>query len=47
MTYYETPDGARVFAAGAFRLLQEPLSPQISRLLDNLWLHLASDRAST
>ena len=47
MTYYDTPDGARVFAAGAFRLVQEPLSPQISRLLDNLWLHFASDRAST
>ena len=28
MTYYDTPDGARVFAAGAFRLLQEPLSPR-------------------
>jgi hypothetical protein len=43
MTYYDTPNGARVFAAGAFRLLQEPLSPLVSRLLDNLWLHLASD----
>jgi hypothetical protein len=27
-------------------LLQEPLSPQISRLLDNIWLHLATDGAS-
>jgi hypothetical protein len=47
MTYYDTPAGARVFAAGAFRLLQEPLSPQISRLLHNLWLHLANDNAPT
>jgi hypothetical protein len=47
MTYYETPVGARVFAAGAFRLLQEPLSPEIARLLDNLWLHLANDTEAT
>jgi hypothetical protein len=40
MTYYDT-DGGQVFAAGAFRLLQEPLISQISCLLDNLWFHLA------
>jgi hypothetical protein len=40
MTYYETPAGAEVFAAGAFTLAgaRDPLSRQ---LLDNLWRHLA------
>ena len=40
MTYYETPAGARVFAAGAFTLAgaRDPLS---RRLLENLWRHLA------
>jgi hypothetical protein len=41
MTYYETPRGAKVFAAGAFRLVAEPLRPQISRLLENLWARLS------
>jgi hypothetical protein len=43
MTYYETGRGARVYAAGAFRLLQEPVPPAIERLLANLWSHLAGD----
>ena len=36
MTYYETPAGAKVFAAGAFTLAgaRDPLS---RRLLENLW----------
>jgi hypothetical protein len=40
MTYYETPAGAEVFAAGAFTLAgaRDPLS---RRLLENLWQHLA------
>jgi hypothetical protein len=40
MTYYETPAGAEVFAAGAFTLAgsTDPLS---RRLLENLWNHLA------
>jgi hypothetical protein len=40
MTYYETPAGADVFAAGAFTLAgaHDPLSRQ---LLENLWRHLA------
>jgi hypothetical protein len=46
MTYYETPGGARVFAAGAFyltRLLRtDPLS---SRVLENLWARLAAPGA--
>jgi hypothetical protein len=39
MTYYETPAGAEVFAAGAFTLAgaRDPLSRQ---LLENLWRHL-------
>jgi hypothetical protein len=40
MTYYETPAGAEVFAAGAFTLAgaRDPLS---RRLVENLWRHLA------
>ena len=41
MTYYETPRGAEVFAAGAFTLAGSALQPTVSRLLENLWLHLA------
>jgi hypothetical protein len=44
MTYYETPRGAKVFAAGAFyltRLLHR--DPVISRMLGNLWARLTHD----
>jgi hypothetical protein len=41
MTYYETPGGARVFAAGAFRLVDMPLEPQVGKLLQNLWDRLS------
>jgi hypothetical protein len=41
MTYYDTPNGAMVFAAGAFTLAGSALDPTVSRLLDNLWRHLA------
>jgi hypothetical protein len=42
MTYYETPAGARVFAAGAFTLAGSATDdPVVSRLLANLWAHLA------
>ena len=40
MTYYETPAGARVFAAGAFTLAGQAGNPVISKLLSNLWQHL-------
>jgi hypothetical protein len=40
MTYYETPAGARVFAAGAFTLAGQAANPVISKLLSNLWQHL-------
>jgi N,N-dimethylformamidase beta subunit-like protein len=43
MTYYETPAGARVFAAGAFTLAGQAGNPAISKLLGNLWRHLAVD----
>ena len=43
MTYYETENGAKVFAAGAFyfsRLVH--LGTTTSRVLENLWSHLAA-----
>ena len=40
MTYYETPRGARVFAAGAFTLAGSARNPQIDQLLCNLWQRL-------
>lgn len=42
MTYYETPSGAKVFAAGAFTLAGSLLSdPTVGRLVDNLLAHLS------
>jgi hypothetical protein len=41
MTYYETPRGARVFAAGAFTLGGAALWPAVSHVLENLWSRLA------
>jgi hypothetical protein len=47
MTYYETPGGARVFAAGAFDLLRRrKTGDSVSRLLENLWRQLAPPRES-
>ena len=40
MTYYETPQGARVFAAGVLDFGGTALIPTVSRLLENLWQHL-------
>jgi len=43
MTYYQTPSGAKVFAAGAFTLAGSVLSnPQVGRMMENLWAHLAT-----
>ncbi len=43
MTYYETPAGAKVFAAGAFTLAGSVLDdPVVGRLVQNLWTHLAT-----
>ena len=44
MTYYETPAGAKVFAAGAFTLAGSR-DPNSRRLLQNLWDHLAPPAA--
>jgi len=41
MSYYETPRGARVFAAGAFSLASAVRQQPVRRLLENLWLRLA------
>jgi hypothetical protein len=41
MTYYRTDAGAKVFAAGAFTLAGAALWQPVTRLLDNLWSHLA------
>jgi hypothetical protein len=44
MTYYETPTGAKVFAAGAFTLAGAVLNdPVIGKLVANLWDHLSGD----
>ncbi len=40
MTYYETPQGARVFAAGVMDFGGTALIPSVSRMLENLWRHL-------
>jgi N,N-dimethylformamidase beta subunit-like, C-terminal len=42
MTYYETPAGAKVFAAGAFTLAGAVLDdPIVNRLMENLWARVA------
>lgn len=41
MTYYETPAGAKVFAAGAFTLAGKTYDPAVRRFLHNLWARLS------
>jgi len=41
MTYYETAAGARVFAAGALNFAASIDTPEVSRLVDNVWARLA------
>jgi len=41
MTYYETEDGAKVFAAGAFTLAGSADKPEVARVLANLWGRLS------
>ena len=41
MTYYESPAGAKVFAAGAFFLAREIRDPPVARLLDVLLTRLS------
>ena len=42
MTYYETPAGAKVFAAGAFSLARNVYEAPVRQLLANLWRRLAA-----
>jgi hypothetical protein len=41
MTYYETPSGGAVFAAGAFTLAGSVLQPNVRALIENLFLRLS------
>ena len=41
MTYYEAPDGAKVFAAGALDFAASIDDPSVSRLVANLWDRLS------
>ncbi len=43
MSYYELPNGAKVFAAGAFTLAGLAGYPSVRLVLENLWARLASD----
>jgi N,N-dimethylformamidase beta subunit-like, C-terminal len=40
MTYYETPAGAKVFAAGALNFAASLGRPEVARLLENVWARL-------
>jgi hypothetical protein len=42
MTYYENRAGAKVFAAGAFSLAGSVWTPDVGRLVSNLWERLAT-----
>ncbi len=42
MTYYETPQGAKVFAGGVIDFGGSATLPSVRRLLENLWARLAS-----
>jgi hypothetical protein len=42
MTYYETPAGAKVFAAGAINFAASLGQPAVDRLLANVWARLAA-----
>src|SRR6185503_5204998 len=40
MTYYDTPAGAKVFAAGVLNFAASLGSPEVDRLLANVWARL-------
>jgi hypothetical protein len=40
MTYYETPAGAKVFAAGAINFAATATDTPVSTMLENLWTRL-------
>jgi hypothetical protein len=41
MTYYETPAGAKVFAAGALNFTASIGDPTVARLVENVWVRLS------
>jgi len=41
MTYYETPAGAKVFAAGALNFAASIGDPAVAQLVENVWTRLA------
>ena len=46
MSYYELPNGAKVFAAGAFTLAGKVWMPGVEQVLENLWRRLAGEEAA-
>ena len=42
MTYYETPTGAKVFAAGTLNFAASIDEPAVARLLENVWARLST-----
>jgi len=42
MTYYETPAGAKVFAAGALNFAASLGRPDVARLVENVWTRLSA-----
>ena len=43
MTYYDTPAGAKVFAAGAFTIAGSVWQGHVEQLMANLWDRLSQD----
>jgi hypothetical protein len=41
MTYYETPGGAKVFAAGALNFTASIGDPTVAQLVENVWTRLS------
>jgi hypothetical protein len=46
MSYYQLPNGAKVFAAGAFTLAGKVWMPGVERVLENLWTRLTDDEVT-
>ena len=46
MSYYELPNGAKVFAAGAFTLAGRAETVAVKQVLENLWARLADEEAA-
>jgi hypothetical protein len=41
MTYYETPEGAKVFATGSLNFGASLGRPEVDRLVSNMWARLS------